>query len=247
MAEEIRRRGGKIRLNAEAVALKDSAIRLNDGEQITYDVLIGADGPRSFLTRHLGLKHDFITASQYRIALDTRGMDYLEFYFDKRFSFGYAWIFPKEGVANVGLAGNFARLDAFLRDKGLDGNQILKKEAGIIPTSGIGQLVWQNIALIGDAASMPNPSGASGLSPIIQAARILAANIDRLERYQTEVANHPMASPVLVKGAAIMKSFTNRELASIGSFVSGLKKDKGRAPYLSRLAKYPALLLNLVS
>jgi flavin-dependent dehydrogenase len=246
MAEELKQKGGKVRLSSEVAAVDRNHIRLKNGEAIGYDTLIGADGPKSSLARHLGMSYDFIIASQYKIAYDTSGMDYLEFYFDKRFSFGYAWIFPKAGTINVGLGGDFTHLDAFLQDKGLDSHQIIKREAGIIPASGISEkLARGNIVLIGDAASMPNPSGSSGLAPIIQASQILKRNINRLEDYEREVKNHPMANPILRQGALIMKSFTNRDLANIGKLFSGLKEGEGHAPYINRVIKYPALLLKL--
>jgi flavin-dependent dehydrogenase len=244
MANEVGRQGGNIRLNSEAVAVASNHIKLKNGETIGYDTLIGADGPKSCVARHLGMKYSTFVACQYKIAADTSGMDYLEFYFDKRFSFGYAWIFPKDRVINVGLGGDFTHLDAFVKEKGLDRHQILSKEAGIIPDSGIGgKLARGNIALIGDAAAMPNPSGASGLAPIVQSGQILKRNINRLEGYELEVKNHPMANPILRKGALLMKSFTNRDLANIGKLFAGLEEGEGHAPYITRVIKHPALLL----
>ena len=246
MATEVKQRGGEVRLSSEVIGADSNRIKLKSGETIGYDILIGADGPYSRLARYLGIRYSFIVASQYKIAFDTSGMDYLEFYFDKRFSFGFAWIFPKAGVINVGLGGDFAHLDAFLQHRGLDHHKIIKREAGIIPTSGIsGKLVQQNIALIGDAASMPNPSGLSGLSPIIQASQILASNIGHLEGYELAVKYHPMANPILRKGGDIMANFTNRDLMNIGKFFSSLKKGEGHAPKITRIAKYPFLFLKL--
>jgi len=246
MADEVKQRGGKVRLSSEVAAVASSRLKLENEEIIGYDTLIAADGPKSNIARYLGMSYDFIVASQYKISHDTSGMDYLEFYFDKRFSFGYAWIFPKEGIINVGLGGDFSHLDAFLQYKGLDKQQIIKKEAGVIPASGIsGRLIAGNIALIGDAAAMPNPSGSSGLAPIIQASQILKRNINHLEDYQREVKNHPMANPILPKGALIMKSFTNQDLANIGKLFAGLKEGQGHAPYITRIMKHPALLAKL--
>jgi digeranylgeranylglycerophospholipid reductase len=246
MAREVGLRGGKIRLSSEVVTVASDRIKLKNGETVGYDTLIGADGPKSRLARHLGMSYDFIVASQYKLGYDTSGMDHLEFYFDKRFSFGYAWIFPKEGTINVGLGGDFAHLDAFLQYKGLDSQWIIAKEAGLIPASGISRkLVAGNIALIGDAAAMPNPSGSSGLAPIIQASQILKRNINHLEGYEREVRNHPMAHPILCQGALIMKNFTNQDLANIGKLFSGLKGGEGHAPYITRVIKHPALLPRL--
>lgn len=245
MAQEVTLRGGEIRLNSKVIAIDGDSVRLKNGEDVSYDLLIGADGASSRLARYLGLKPDFIVASQYKIIYDTRGIDYLEFYFDKRFSFGYAWVFPKDGVINIGLGGNFAQLDAFLKYRGLDSHEIIRREAGIIPVSGIGRLVQGKIALIGDAASMPNPTGLSGLPPIIQASQILARNIDRLGDYESEVKSHPIASPTLVKGAKTMMSFTNQDLENIGRLFTTIKKGEGRYPKIRRVLCYPSLFLKL--
>jgi len=76
----------------------------------------------------MGVKQQFTTACQYKLAYDTSDMDYLEFYIDRRFSSDYSWIFPKDGVINVGTGGNFAKLDAFLTHKGLSNHKVIEKE-----------------------------------------------------------------------------------------------------------------------
>ena len=245
MAEEIRLRGGEIRLNSEVVDIDQHSLGLKNGEGIGYHVLIGADGPDSRIARHLGIKHRLIVASQYQLALDTSNMDYIEFYFDKKFGSGYPWIFPKVGVANVGIEGDFALLDAFLEYRGLDKQLIVKKESGLIPGSGIGKLVQQNIALIGDAASMPNPTSLSGLTPIICASQILASNINHLEAYQVQVKNHPMANPILLKPRQTLMSFSNHDLANVGRFLAEVKHGEEPYPKLMKIAKYHSLLLKL--
>lgn len=245
MAEEVRLRDGEIRLNSEVVDIDGHGLRLKNGENIGYRVLIGADGPDSRVARHLGITHRLIVASQYQLALDTSGMDYIEFYFDKKFASGYPWIFPKIGVANVGIEGDFALLDSFLRYRGLDKQPIVKKESGSIPTAGIGKLVQQNIALIGDAASMPNPTSLGGLTPIICASQILARNIDNLEAYQAQVKNHPMANSILLKPRHTLMSFSNHDLANIGKFLAEVKRGDAPYPQLMKIAKYPSLLLKL--
>ena len=245
MAKEVETRGGEVRPNSEVVAIEKDSVRLKNGERIGYHVLIGADGPNSCLAKYLGVSHRFLTASQYKIAFDTSNMDYLELYFDKRFSSSYSWIFPKDGVINVGTRGDFAHLDAFLRDRGLDSHEIIAREAGIIPTSGIQKLVQQNIALIGDAASMPNPLSQSGLAPIIYASQILARNINNLKVYQTEIENHPIANPILIKAERTLMKLGNQDLAHIGKFLSEVKQGEARSPSVTKIAKYPSLLPKL--
>ena len=245
MAEEISLKAGEIRLNSEVVDIDEHSLRLKNGEYIDYHILIGADGPDSRIATHLGIKHKLIVASQYQLALDTSSMDYIEFYFDKKFASGYPWIFPKVGVANVGIEGDFAILDSFLKYRGLNKETVVKKDSGLIPGSGIGKLVQKNIALIGDAASMPNPTSLGGLTPIICASHILARHINNLAAYEVEINNHPMANPILLKPRKTIMSFSNQDLANIGKFLAGFRH--GRAPYpqLMKIAKYPSLLLKL--
>lgn len=245
MAQEVEARGGQIRLNSEVAAVGEHSIQLKNGERIDYGILIGADGPNSRIARHLGIKHQSIIASQYKLACDTSDMDYLEFYIDKRFSPSYSWIFPKDGVINVGVEGDFTQLDAFLRHKGLNGYKIIKREAGIIPASGIQKLVQHNIALIGDAAAMPNPFSGNGLTPIIYASQMLARHIRNLEDYESEVKKHPIAAPVLLKTRRVLLELTDKDVANLLSFLMESHRGKVKSPSVVRIIKYPSLMLKL--
>jgi len=245
MAREVEIRGGQVKLNSKVVAIDRDSVRLETGEDIGYDILIGADGPNSQVAKYLGIKHQFITACQYKVALDASKMDYLEFYFDKRFSFVYSWIFPKDGLVNIGLGGDFAHLDAFLRYKGLDKYQIMEREAGIVPVSGIQKLVHHNIALIGDSASMTSPISGGGLAPIIYASQILVRNLNNLENYEREVKKHPMADPVLLKGGRALVELTDRDLTNVGKFLVEVHQGRIRFLSVAKIVKYPSLFLKL--
>ncbi|MFC1967965.1 NAD(P)/FAD-dependent oxidoreductase [Chloroflexota bacterium] len=220
MAREIIARGSQIRLNSEVLAVGSNNIQLKNGETIDYEILIGADGPNSLVARHLGIKHQFMVASQYKLTYDTSDMDYLELYFDKRFSRGYSWVFPKDGIINVGLEGDFSQLDAFLSHKGISGCKIIRREAGIIPASGIRRLVQHNIALIGDAAAMTNPLSGGGLTPIIYASQMLARHIRNLKGYEHEVKKHPITAPILVKMRHALLELADKDVANLLSFLT---------------------------
>jgi digeranylgeranylglycerophospholipid reductase len=245
MAQEIEARGGQISLNSEVVAVNENSIQLENGERIDYEILIGADGPNSRIARHLGVRHQFVTVSQYKIACETSDMEYLEFYFDKRFSRGYSWIFPKDGVINVGVENDFNRLNAFLRYKGLSGYEITKREAGIVPASGIQKLFQHNIALIGDSASMVNPFSGAGLAPIVHAGLMLARNIHNLENYEREVKKHPIADTVLLKARQMLLKLADQDLISLLSFITESQWAKIKYPSVVRILKYPSLILKL--
>jgi digeranylgeranylglycerophospholipid reductase len=243
MAREITARGGQVRLSSEVLAVGSNNIQLKNGEKIDFDILIGADGPNSTIARHLGIKHQLVTASQYKLTSDTSGMDYLELYFDKRFSPGFSWIFPKDGIINVGLEGGFTRLDAFLRHKGLDGYRIIRREAGVVPASGIQKLVQHNIALIGDAAAMTNPLSGAGLTPIIYTSQILTRHIYNLADYEREVKEHPLAAPVLVKMRHTLLELADKDVAVLLGFLT--ESHPGQRNLLLRTIKYPSVIRKL--
>ena len=49
----------------------------------------------------------------------------------------------------------------------------------------------------------------------------------------------------LLKARHILMKFSNKDLANIGKFLSGLKQGEGRSPKIRKIAKYPSLLLKL--
>lgn len=245
MAREIGAKGGQIRLDSEVVEVSTDYIQLRNGERIGYDILIGADGPNSCVAEHIGVKHKFATVCQYKLACNTSDMDYLEFYIDRRFSPDYSWIFPKEGVINVGTEGNFTKLDAFLAHKGLSSYKVIGKEAGILPTSGIQRLVYRNIALIGDAASITNPFSGGGLTPIIYASEMLARHMANLEDYEKEVKSHPIGSPVLFKARQELLQVADSDVVGLLKLITSASHSKVKLTKLIGIFKDLSLLTNL--
>ncbi len=241
MAKEFVERGGEIK-NARVTAVYENEIVLGNGERVNYDILIGADGPFSLVSKYLGNKQEVLLAVQYRIECDTSDMNLMELYFDRRFSSHYSWVFPKSGMVNAGLAGDFSQLDDFVDFLGIEG-KVIKKEAGAIPVSGIANKVAEGkMALIGDAASMTNPLSGGGLTPIIHASSILAANIDNLKNYEREVKKHQLASPALVKAKNLLMKLTNRELEEMGRMVDGRTFEEMRFSDILGMMRHPLLI-----
>ena len=222
MANEFVKRGGKLMTNARVSAINKKCVHLSNNEKIKYERLIGADGPSSIVRKYMGIKQEVICGVQYKVKCNTSDMHYLQFYFNKEFSSHYSWVFPKKDCLNVGLAGKFSQLDFFLNAIGFEKKDVIKKEAGAIPISGIpSKIVEGNIALIGDAASMTNPLSGGGLCPIIHAASILSENIDDLKKYEREIKKHPMAHSSLLKAKNVLVSLANKELTTIGELLDG--------------------------
>ncbi|UCH71472.1 MAG: NAD(P)/FAD-dependent oxidoreductase [Thermoplasmatales archaeon] len=241
MADEFKKRGGTLKTNANVKSIKESNLILQNGEQIKYDRLIGADGPYSIIGKNMGINQKHPCGVQYKIKYDTSNMDYLELYLDKKFSEHYSWVFPKDNVINVGLLGKFSQLDSFLDYLKIEKN-IVSKEGGAIPLCGISKkIVEENKALIGDAASMTNPLSGGGITPIIHASSILAKNIYDFKNYEKEVQNHPMFHKDILKATNVLLKTDNNDLEKIGKIFHG--KVLGEMTNLDflRISKYPLI------
>jgi flavin-dependent dehydrogenase len=241
MAKEFIRRGGEIEFNAKVKKVDDEFIYVN-GKKIKYDICIGADGCRSVVKEYFGNKYEYKVGCQYEIKYDTSSINFLELYFDKNYSTYYAWIFPKERSINAGVIGKFTQLDKFLRSKGIEGN-ILKKQAGLIPCSLPSKLASKKIALIGDAAAVTNPFSLGGIAPAIQAAKILAENVEKLEEYEKKLKAHPICSPILLKGRRAIEELNNEETKILFDCVHGKELSKMRAKDFTRLLLKPSLVI----
>jgi len=246
MADEFVRRGGELRTDARVDDVEKNAVVLGTGERIEYDVLVGADGPYSAIGKGMGISRGVLAGVQYKIEYDTSDMNDMKFYFDKRFSRHYAWVFPKKDMLNIGLAGKFSQLDNFVNFLGFRG-KVLAKEAGAIPVGGIPKrIVRGNVVLIGDAASMTNPLSGGGIAPIIHAAPILCRNIDRLDAYEREIKKHPMFGSVVLRAKDTLMRATNDDMEKMGKVVDGkVFEEMGFSDLLGAL-RYPALLLKMI-
>jgi len=243
MAEEFTKRGGLLKTNSTVKSISNKSVILENGKKIDYDVLIGADGPYSVVRKYLGIKNELVHCVQYKIKHDTSNLDYLQFYCDNRFSLQYSYVFPKKNSLNVGLMGKFRQLDKFLEYLKLDKKNIIAKEAGAIPVSGVPKkIVKDNIALIGDAASIVNPLSGGGLSPIFFAALKLSENIYELQQYNKIITNHYISKPCIVKARKTVLNSNNDELAKMGKVFDGKKLEDLRFYNLFGVLKHPLLI-----
>ena len=156
---------------------------LTDISDIDCDWLIGADGPVSKIRKQIGGTVTQKPAVQYRMALD-RPRRFLEFIFDDmlyegKSGYGYGWVFPKEKLFNVGIAGGtFHLLDRFCEKYGIQGN-ILEKAGAPISING-SCFEKGHVFLLGDAAGLTNPLSCGGLSAIICCADYLARAVESI-------------------------------------------------------------------
>jgi flavin-dependent dehydrogenase len=216
MAERFIKQGGELKLGHKVTPdeLKRFAAEA--------DIVIGADGPGSVTRKTLvpDAKVDVKLGIQYRVKGATFNSDWLEFYTDKRYCSEYAWVFPKGDILNVGLladdpAGDWKRLDAFMRDKGVDG-KVAAKEAYPIGFSGSKAQggLRNNVLLVGDAAGMTNPVTKGGICATILGSEVLAECVAKNEvgRYNERVMKHPIMDPSFSRAIKFIVRCDNEDL-----------------------------------
>lgn len=154
-----------------------------DQGQYTFSALVGADGSTSLVRRHLGLP---VQALGIGINYQVPGhYPRMEWHLDsRRFSSGYAWIFPHRETISVG-----AYVDArVMRGKQLKENLLQWSETFNISLGGCrGEAEFinfdyrgyrfDNIFLVGDAAGLASGLTGEGIYPAIVSGETVARQI----------------------------------------------------------------------
>jgi geranylgeranyl reductase family protein len=164
LAREASEAGAKILTRTKAVSKEGKKVRVSgpSGEDhIEASVIIGADGPDSMVGSWIGqINRNVLWSIQHTVMLNQPTHD-TEVYFGPEYPGGYAWLFPKGEMANVGVGvqrelGGKAKqaLKAFkakLKDRLGD---VVEVTAGRIPVGGPLRSIDERarIILVGDAA-----------------------------------------------------------------------------------------------
>jgi digeranylgeranylglycerophospholipid reductase len=191
-----------IKLTPEGVVIEHHC----EQKLVRSKVIIGADGSRSSVGRWVSEDPSReIVALQYEITNPDARRE-VEVYFRPDYEAGYAWFFPKGETANVGIgipSSKASTLPALLNHfLGLlktlgkvTSPRIVRRTAGVIPSSVPLKTVYGNIVLAGDAAGHAHPiTGAGILNAVIggeMAGRIaseaiLRGDLGHLESYEAE-------------------------------------------------------------
>jgi|UniRef100_A0A7C4XLG7 geranylgeranyl reductase family protein len=146
--------------------------------KINAQIIVGADGPSSRVSRLINKRYNGYVVA-YQNELPAIGMDeYAEVYFSKEFFGGYAWFFPKNRCANVGVgvkAGYGINVQevfkGFLQKLVKRGKVIdspIRVVTGLIPVAGpVLNTVKGHILLVGDAAGQTHPITGAGIPQAI--------------------------------------------------------------------------------
>lgn len=173
-----------------ATALRSLAVdglaRLSSGRSVRGAVVIGADGPHSEVGKAIGAVNDEIAETRLIQVALLRPFASTDIFLSASMPGGYAWLFPKHGVANLGLGVAPAwrlRLKPLLEaihrrlvEEGRVGEDILGTTGGSIPVGGMRRLVARlgsaDILLAGDAAGLANPVTGAGIAAAVMSGRL---------------------------------------------------------------------------
>ena len=171
-------KGANYLTDARVESVNGEIVTLRDGREFTARIIVGAGGHNDPLRRihwdESGLKIPIKF-----VLMDGDFGDAVELHFGSMAPGGYAWMFPKQGGANigVGIQNKFAKgrsLNLFA-DEFIDryGQDVTFRGAGSLPMSGtIDCFVKENYLLVGDAAGMVLPSNGAGITIAMIGGRI---------------------------------------------------------------------------
>ena len=161
-------------------------VALGNGRRLRARVVIGADGPRSRAGRAIGsVNTKLVETRQITVPLATAQAS-TDIFLSARIPGGYAWLFPKGDVANVGagvdpaqksrLRGIVADLHARLVAERRVGEEVRGLTGGAIPVGGlldpVGSLGETRVLLAGDAAGLANPVTGAGIAAAVLSGRL---------------------------------------------------------------------------
>ncbi len=144
--------------------------------------VIAGDGALSTVASLLSLpRAKILTGLQVEAPL-TGPLNRTIIFLDRNLVCGYAWLFPKGRVANVGIGATFQKhvlqsaiLDDFmasLRRIGMIRHGVLARSAGVIPVSGLrDSLVVGKVIFCGDAAGLTHPITGAGIPQAVFSGR----------------------------------------------------------------------------
>ncbi|MCG5493258.1 NAD(P)/FAD-dependent oxidoreductase [Ectothiorhodospira variabilis] len=147
-------------------------------QTITFRALVAADGPHSPVAAQLGWPAlEIVQTRQYTVPL-TQPRDDTVIWLSPDYPGGYAWLFPREGQANLGLGMDKTLapdlktpLDALHRElveAGWVGEAILSRTGGAIPVGGLRPRVFEGaVVFAGDAAGLTHPITGGGIAPAV--------------------------------------------------------------------------------
>ena len=183
LAQEAARNGAECRYNETVLSVDaDGTVMTSIGARLRPRVLIGGDGPCSSIGAAIGhINRDLVDTRQVTVPL-ILPHDATDIFLTPDYRGGYAWLFPKGAVANVGLGlavesrrllkPLLTALCEKLAGERRIGTRVLTLTGGAIPVGGrlrsVGSLGRTAVLLAGDAAGLTNPVTGAGIASAVQ-------------------------------------------------------------------------------
>ncbi len=187
----------------------DGLVHLTNGDVVKAKVIIGADGPRSKTGQAIGQVNTELLETR-QITVDLLKPHFsTDIFLSNEIPGGYAWLFPKGKVANIGLGlipqeksslkPVLEKLHGLLVDQGRVGAEVIRHTGGAIPVGGMlkpsdfkGAVL---VLLAGDAAGLTNPITGAGINAAVMSGQLageaatnwLAGDGDAVEEYEEEL------------------------------------------------------------
>ena len=176
-------KGANYLTGARVESVDGEKVGLRDGREFTARIIVGAGGHNDPLRRSYWDESSLKIPIKF-VLMDGDFGDAVELHFGSMAPGGYAWMFPKQGGANigVGIQNKFAKgrslnlfADEFIQRYG---DTVSYAGAGSLPMSGtIDCFVKENHLLVGDAAGMVLPSNGAGITIAMIGGRIAGQTI----------------------------------------------------------------------
>ena len=163
---------------------KSFEYRIDDGKKyvmietskrkVIAKMLIGCDGPLTSLGKHLKVKNKVLYAAQIRIKGNFHENEAV-MYFHPLWKQLFGWIVPEGNtVYRIGIASskNVKRcFHIYLKKLGIDINNKIDQQGGIIPYGTMNKSAFENILLLGDAAGQVKATTGGGIIMLLTAAK----------------------------------------------------------------------------
>lgn len=147
--------------------LENSVVTLEDGEQIGYKVLVGADGATSMVRKQFNKDYAPNIFSMEAYLKNIKGSHAVSLY--AGLGGGYGWVFPHGDTVAVGYCGptarskqNFEEFKDFIKLTGYECTDSDLRGA-FIPTKPVEVPCYKNVLLVGDAGGFVFPFTGEGL------------------------------------------------------------------------------------
>lgn len=201
--------GAVLNFGKKLIKLDGNKAIFNDGTTVIAKIIIGADGPHSFVGKAVGLTNEE-TLETRQITIPLLGpIKSTDIYLSSKYIGGYGWLFPKNETANLGIGVVHEKrhllkplldeLHARLISEGRVGGEILYTTGGAIPVGGMIKPYAKSgdatVILAGDAAGLTNPISGAGIPAAVVSGRmaaeaaisLLQGNDDAAEEYEQEL------------------------------------------------------------